>query len=88
MNHAVVNEDPNARIIRELRAEVSTADENEMVLLRVYKYGKVDGELCCGSMHIVAYPYLYPRIRCYLDPMFINSHPDPQIREDPDRRNK
>ena len=27
MNHAVVNEDPNARIIRELRAEVDALKE-------------------------------------------------------------
>ena len=47
INHAVVNEDPNARIIRELRAEVDALKEmlkHATVSLRLVKdYYNIDG---------------------------------------------
>ena len=39
MNHAVVNEDPNARIIRELRAEVDALKE-------MLKHASVSDSVC------------------------------------------
>ena len=46
INHAVVNEDPNARIIRELRAEVDALKEmlkHATVSLRLVKDYSIDG---------------------------------------------
>lgn len=63
VNHAVVNEDPNARIIRELRQEVETLKE-------MLKYATVSGTVSltrrlCG--------FFGPGPRCYLECMVVES---------------